>query len=77
VDDVFDMRIGIGPDGTGRTDFLSREVADTMNPVWDAFKAANNGQYPDDVSQLMPYAKTPEQLAALQKLMLSRNRDPK
>ncbi len=77
VDDVFDMRIGIGPVGTGRTDFLSREVADTMNPVWEAFKTANNGQYPDDVSQLMPYAKTPEQLAALQKLMLSRNRDPK
>jgi len=63
VDDVFDMRIGIGPNGMGSTDFLSREVADTMNPVWDAFKAANNGQYPDDVSQLMPYAKTPEQLA--------------
>ncbi len=77
VDDVFDMCIGIGPNGIGCTDFLSREVAGTMNPVWDAFKAANNGQYPDDVSQLTPYAKTPEQLAALQKLMLSRNPDPK
>ena len=70
VDDVFDTRYGIGPVGFGSTDFLSREVAPTMNPVWEAFKAAHNGQWPDDVSQLLPYATTPEQQAALQKLML-------
>jgi hypothetical protein len=70
VDDVFDTRYGIGPNGFGTTDFLSREVAPTMNPVWDAFKAAHNGEWPDNVSQLLPYATTPEQQAALQKLML-------
>src|ERR1043166_5629846 len=70
VDDVFDTRYGIGPDGFGSTDFLSREVAPTMDPVWEAFRAAHNGQWPDDVSQLQPYATTPEQQAALQKLML-------
>ncbi len=70
VDDVFDTRYGIGPTGSGSTDFLSREVAPTMNPVWEAFSAAHNGQWADDVSQLLPYATTPEQQAALQKLML-------
>jgi RNA polymerase sigma factor (sigma-70 family) len=70
VDDVFDTRYGIGPSGFGSTDFLGREVAPTMNPVWEAFRAAHNGQWPDDVSQLLPYATTPEQQAALQKLML-------
>jgi RNA polymerase sigma factor (sigma-70 family) len=70
VDDVFDTRYGIGPSGFGSTDFLSREVAPTMNPLWEAFRAAHNGQWPDDVSQLLPYATTPEQQAALQKLML-------
>jgi len=70
VDDVFDTRWGIGPNGQGGTDFLSRETASTMNPVWEAFSAAHNGQWADDVSQLLPYATTPEQQAALQKLML-------
>jgi RNA polymerase sigma factor (sigma-70 family) len=73
VDDVFDTRYGIGPTGSGSTDFLSREVAPTMNPVWEAFSAAHNGQWADDVSQLLPYATTPEQQAALQKLMLKKS----
>jgi RNA polymerase sigma factor (sigma-70 family) len=73
VDDVFDTRYGIGPVGFGSTDFLSREIAFTMNPVWEAFKAGHNGQWPDDVSQLQPYATTPEQQAALQKLMLKKS----
>jgi hypothetical protein len=70
LDEVFDTRFGMGPEGLGSTDFLSHEVADAMNPVWAAFKAAHNGQWPEDISQLPPYATTPEQKAALQKLLL-------
>jgi RNA polymerase sigma factor (sigma-70 family) len=70
VDEVFDTRFGIGPNGTGSTDFLSREVAGTMGPVWEAYRAAHNGQWPNDTSQLLPYATTPEQQASLQKLIL-------
>jgi hypothetical protein len=73
VDDVFDTRYGIGPTGSGTTGFLSQEIAPTMNPVWEAFRAAHNGQWPDDTSQLLPYATTPEQQAALQKLMLKKS----
>jgi hypothetical protein len=41
-----------------------------MDPVWDAYRKEHDGQWPDDVSQLQPYASTPEQQAALQKLVL-------
>jgi hypothetical protein len=70
VDDVFDSRIGIGPNGSGSTDFLSWGIAPTMNPVIEAFRAAHNGRGSTDLSQLLPYATTPEQQALLQKLIL-------
>jgi RNA polymerase sigma factor (sigma-70 family) len=70
VDDVFDTRYGIGPQGLGSTDFLSRATATTLTPVREAFRAAHNGQWPDNNSQLLPYATTPEQQAVLQKLLL-------
>jgi RNA polymerase sigma factor (sigma-70 family) len=71
VDDVFDTRYGIGPNGFGSADFLSStDTYKTMQPVFDAFRAAHNGQWQTDMSQLAPYATTPEQQAALQKLIL-------
>jgi RNA polymerase sigma factor (sigma-70 family) len=70
VDDVFDSRYGIGPSGFGQTDFLSPELAPIMDPVYDAFRKSHNGQWPNDVSQLTSYTSTPEQQAALQKLIL-------
>ena len=69
VDEVFDTRLGIGPNGNGSTDFLSREVEPTMRPVREAFKA-EHGQWPANTSDLLPYATTPEQQAALQKLIM-------
>jgi RNA polymerase sigma factor (sigma-70 family) len=70
VDDVFDTRYGIGPNGFGSTDFLSTDTYATMQPVFEAYRAAHNGQWQTDMSQLLPYATTPEQQAALQKLIL-------
>jgi hypothetical protein len=69
VDDMFDQRIVIGPNGSGSTDFLSSEIGNTMIPVAKAFSAANNGKEPTDVSQLLPYATTPDQQAAVQKMI--------
>jgi hypothetical protein len=69
VDDIYDKRFGIGPYGFGSTDFLSSLTRDTLASVNQAYSAANNGQFPDDLSELLPYATTPEQQAALQKLM--------
>jgi RNA polymerase sigma factor (sigma-70 family) len=70
VDDVFDTRYGIGPTGSGSTDFLPNETFETMKPVFDAYRAAHNGQWQIEMSQLLPYATTPEQQTALQKLIL-------
>ena len=70
VDDVFDTRYAVGADGFGSTDFLSAETRTVMNPVYDAYRAAHNGEWPPHQSQLLPYATTPEQQTALQKLIL-------
>jgi hypothetical protein len=70
VDDVFDSRFGVGSSGSGSVDFLTTQTQDLVAPIYKAFLAANSGQNPTDISQLLPYATTPEQQAALQKLIL-------
>jgi hypothetical protein len=42
---------------------------DILQPAADAYSAANNGQAPSDPAQLLPYATTPTEQAALQKLI--------
>ena len=69
VDDLFDDRFGVGPNGFGSTDFLSSTTREILGPVNRAFAKANNGRYPVDLSELLPYAVTPEQKAAVQKLI--------
>ena len=71
VDDVFDRRIVVGSDGgTGATDFMDPESWKAMAPVFEAYQIAHGGQSQDALSQLHPYARTPAQQAALQKLLL-------
>ncbi len=40
----------------------------TIAPVLKAYSDAHNGQFPKNPSDLLPYATTPEQEAALRKL---------
>ncbi|MDR3458037.1 MAG: sigma-70 family RNA polymerase sigma factor [Verrucomicrobiae bacterium] len=70
VDDVFDTRYGIGPNGFGSTDFMQADNYKTMQPVYDAYRAAHNDQWQTSLSELQPYVTTPEQQTALGKLML-------
>ena len=70
VDDIFDTRYGIGPNGFGSAAFLSSVLGDTLAPVNEAYMAAHNGQTSATSVQLLPYATTPEQQAAVQKLIL-------
>jgi len=71
VDDLFDMRMVIGLDGgVGSTDFLSSMTREVMAPVYEAYRTAHNGESPDHIPDLEPYATTPEQRAALEKLIL-------
>jgi hypothetical protein len=71
IDELFDRRLVFGSDGGhGSTDFLPPEHWATLKPVFDAYRAAHNGQWQSDFSQLQPYATTPEQQAAVQKMIL-------
>ena len=70
VDEVFDQRLVFSQTGSGSTDFLNQAIWGTMQPVFEAYRAAHNGQWQTDFSQLLPYATTPEQQAAVQKMIL-------
>jgi len=76
VDPENDSQVGIGASGYGvigggfsaRTATVNALIP-VAQPAVDAYKAANNGNEPANPSQLLPYATTPEQQAALQKLI--------
>ena len=70
VDEIFDTHFTFGAKGVGTVPYLNVAIGGTMSPVYRAFQAANNGRDATDYSQLLPYATTPEQQAALQKMML-------
>ena len=75
VDKEFDGRTGVGPNGYGSTGTngwddpksSSQVIQKTLNPAIKAYAAANGGRQPDKPSDLMPYLKTPEEKAALEK----------
>ncbi|MGD0745658.1 MAG: hypothetical protein ABSA45_10935 [Verrucomicrobiota bacterium] len=66
VDELLDDRDIISSDGASTTSFFMSENYDVIQPVIKAFGAANNGQHWTSISQLLPYAATPEQQAAIQ-----------
>jgi hypothetical protein len=74
VDADFDNRFAIGPSGatgsgSGRGTWDGTDPIAVLQPALKAYAAANNGQEPADMSQLTPYATTPDQQAALQKML--------
>lgn len=73
VDDVFDTCFGIGPNGWGSTDFLSKETRSILEPVMKAYLQEHNGELPDDNSALLAYATTAAQQNAIQKTILKRS----
>jgi RNA polymerase sigma factor (sigma-70 family) len=76
VDSALDNRFAIGIGGYGSTTYPSTEISSAiaiLNPAVKAYAAANNGKEPTEPSQILPYLTTPEQQAALQKLIQSRD----
>ena len=70
VDDLLDSRLAVGSRGYGNTDWVNSETGDTLKPVYKAYGDANGGNWSKfDFPQLMPYATTTEQQAAVQKLI--------
>ena len=77
VDDVFDTLYVVGSGGgQGATDFVSMETREVMQAVFEAYQAAHATGQPPDFVDLQPYATTPEQQAALQKLLLRHSTSP-
>jgi hypothetical protein len=66
VDADYDERYGVGLGGYGTASPQDNSPAGILRPVFEAYTTANNGTLPADISQLVPYATTPEQQAALQ-----------
>ena len=73
VDDIFDERVVVGIQKPGMIDrsFVIEETWDTMEPARAAYRAAHQGRYEDQSAQLEPFVTTPEQKAALHRLLLS------
>jgi hypothetical protein len=72
VDADYDDRWTVGLTGWGTAgieDWESPGPRAILAPAKQAYSAANNGLAPTDASQLSPYVTTPEQQAALQKLI--------
>jgi hypothetical protein len=71
VDDVFDTRYVVGPNGGhGSTSFLTDLTRDTLNPVYQEYYATSDGKRPKDPAQLLPFVTTLEQQTAVQKLIM-------
>jgi RNA polymerase sigma factor (sigma-70 family) len=74
VDADYDSRYVIGPNGFGTASAQAWDPAlsnaeTVLTPALNAYMAANNGVTPADPSYLSPYITTPEQQAALQKVI--------
>ena len=76
VDSNYDTRYAIGPNGYGSAGSQDWDIASNpatiLMPAMKAYAAANNGSQPTDPSQLAPFVTTPEQQAALQRVIAQR-----
>ncbi len=66
VDDEYDQRRAIGPNGYGTCSSQQPPGIYVLAPALKAFLVDNNGVQPSDPSQLQPYASTVSQRSALQ-----------
>ena len=73
VDAELDSRWIVGKDGRlTSVKWQLLPYVNSLEPVRAAYSVANDGRQPTDPSQLLPYLTTPEQQAALQKLLEAR-----
>ena len=72
VDDIFDDRVVIG-NGVLHRSIAVTDTWDTLEPVRAAYRAAHQGVREGNSSELQSYITTPDQNAALQRLIQSEN----
>ncbi|HAO80486.1 MAG TPA: hypothetical protein DCQ92_16255 [Verrucomicrobia subdivision 3 bacterium] len=73
VDDLFDNSVVVGK-GLVFRPFVEMDTFDMLAPVRNAYKAAR-GTLPSDLADLQPYATTPEQKAAVDRIIQSKRWD--
>jgi RNA polymerase sigma factor (sigma-70 family) len=61
-DPDYDTQIALGPRGMGTTEYSTSII----QPIIDAFRAANPGKVPSSPADLLPYTKTNSQRSAIQ-----------
>ncbi len=74
VDDLFDNRVVVGKKGIVSRPFVETDTLDVLAPVYAAYQSAR-GTQPMDLADLQPYATTPEQKAAVGKIIQSERWD--
>ncbi|HEV8542507.1 MAG TPA: sigma-70 family RNA polymerase sigma factor [Verrucomicrobiae bacterium] len=69
VDQEYDPRWKIGPNGYGTSTVKTDQLLETLKPAMQAYSAANAGQSPKGPIELLPYLQTAEQKKAFDQLM--------
>ena len=70
VDDLFDQRHVIGPNGRGSTDFFYSESEGVFLELSQIYQDSNNGERPKSPSELLPYVRAPEEQEVFDKWLL-------
>jgi len=70
VDDLFDQRYVVGPNGWGSTDFFSSTSEEVFLELSQIYQDSNNGEQPKSPSELLPYVRTPEEQEVFDKWLL-------
>ena len=74
VDDLFDVQYAVGSKGFVSRPFVITTSFDVLTPVRDAYKTAR-GVFPPDDADLLPYVTTPEEKAAVDRIIQSERWD--
>lgn len=62
IDEVLDVRFGIGQNGFGSADFSALDTGTELQRLNQAYMDDHNGEWPPDISGLLDYAKTPREI---------------
>jgi RNA polymerase sigma factor (sigma-70 family) len=72
IDPEYDTMWSLGPNGFGSSNYSNSKNIAALGPALKAYAAANNGAEPKKPEDILPYLKTPEELAAFERLNKSR-----
>ena len=67
VDEEYDSRMAISATSVGSVNYFRDSMMQTLDAAFTAYKSANNGELPADLSKVAPYITTAAERTALQK----------